>query len=1314
LYFFLNGEEKIVEAPRLQPQQTLLQYLRDEGLTGTKLGCGEGGCGACTITVANYDNDKKKVIHKAVNACIAPLCSVDGCHVITVEGIGNAKSLHPVQKRLADAHGSQCGFCTPGFVMSMYALLRTNATPSKAEVEHCVDGNLCRCTGYRPILDAFKTFCPATGEGQEEAAHGGCCKEIKDGEVPPYAQTAELPFPPQLLPEAFTPAPLKLVGELCTWYRPTSLDALLALKNSFNHAKIVVGNSELEIERKFRGSNWEVLICTSHVAELNTISVAAGSVELGSSVALNRLYEVLQNEMANKPASETRTYQAVLQQLRWFAGTPIRNVGCVGGNVANASPISDLNPVLMACGAKMTLVKVNGERREMFVRDFFKQRLYRQTALGPDELILSFSIPATTPLQFSQGYKISRRRDDDIAIVTAGLHVSLEQKGASYTIATAGFAYGGMAASSVNCPKTQEWLVGKEMSHETLKGALAVLAEDLPLEPGAPGGMIEFRRTLAASFLFKFFIHVMNQTTPDALDASEKSAGDMYSRPISKGLQHGKETKDAFIADPIEGPFKVQDGVGSAVKHAAADVHVSGEAQYTDDIPNPPGGLYAGLVLSSQPHARIVSVDASPALAVKGVKGYFDHKDVPGSNALGAVIYDEEVFATNTVVTTGQVIGVIAAETQAIARQAAQLVKVEYERLPHVLSIKEAIAANSYIGDECVIQSGDVEGAMAGAEHTLEGEVHIGGQEHFYLETQTSLVIPGERDEMTVWSSTQNPTKTSNFVASVLGVPKNRVVTKMKRMGGGFGGKETRNVFIAMALAVAAKKLNKPVRIALDRDQDMSISGQRHPFLCKYKVGFTAAGKIMAVHAALFSNGGCSLDLSRPVLERAMFHIENGYAIPNVRVTGRVCRTNLPSNTAFRGFGGPQGIMACETYMDDVARFLNLAPDHVRGINLYPARSAVTPYGQPLVDCHMKEMWDSLLESADYTARAAGVEAFNAANRWKKRGIATTPVKFGMSFTAKFMNQASALVHVYTDGTVLVSHGGTEMGQGLHTKMSQIAASELGVPLDKVFVSETATDKCANTHPTAASVGADLNGFAVQDACQQINKRLEQFRRVKPEATFAELTMAAWLDRVDLSAHGFYKTPEVGYDFVTGTGKPFHYFSYGVACSEVEVDVLTGDFTIVRADILHDVGNSLNPAVDIGQVEGGFVQGVGLFMLEEMIWMKNGSLFTKGPSTYKIPSANDVPIDFRVKLFEDAPNRRTIYSSKGVGEPPLNLAASAFFAAKAAVASARAQHGETGPFRLDTPASCERLRLACGDHIVRTFAPKDKLADGSW
>ena len=797
--------------------------------------------------------------------------------------------------------------------------------------------------------------------------------------------------------------------------------------------------------------------------------------------------------------------------------------------------------------------------------------------------------------------------------------------------------------------------IGKPLSHETLKAALDILPEDLPLEPTAPGGMIEYRRTMAASFFFKFFLQVMREVTPAQVDSADVSATLDYQRPVSHGLQHFKETGHKIIQDAagqapiftstlnmflyskytraltcgifvqaVTGPFDVPNGVGKAHKHMAADLQVSGEAFYLDDMP---GGLYGGIVQSAKSRARIKSVDPSMALKLEGVHGYFDHKDVEGSNAWGAIIWDEEVFATTDVYTTGQPIGIIVADSHALARKAAGLVKVEYEVLDAILTIEEAIAANSFIGDAAVVKRGDAESVLKSAKNVVEGEVRIGGQEHFYLETQASMVVPGENDEFTVYASTQNPTKTSNFVAACIGVPKNKVVCKVKRMGGGFGGKETRSVYLSMALAVAAQKTGKAVRCMLDRDTDMCTAGQRHPFLLKYKVAYSDDGMLLAADCYLFANGGFSMDLSRPVLDRALFHVENAYNIPNLRVTGRVCRTNLPSNTAFRGFGGHQGIVSAETYVEHVARALGRPPEEIREKNLYASRGAVTHYNQELVDCHIREMWGKLKESSDFATRRAAVDAFNQSNRWKKRGLSMMPVKFGMSFTAKFMNQASALVHVYTDGTVLVSHGGTEMGQGLHTKMCQIAAAELGVPLDKVFVSETSTDKCANTHPTAASVGADINGMAVQDACKQITARLEKFRLKDPKMSFKDIAMAAWLDRVDLSAHGFYKTPDLGFDFNTGEGRAFHYHAYGVAACEVEVDVLSGDYQTLRADILHDVGDSLNPAIDIGQVEGAFVQGLGLFTLEEMVWLKNGQLFTRGPSTYKVslsPTASPV------------------------------------------------------------------------------------------
>ena len=568
-------------------------------------------------------------------------------------------------------HGSQCGFCTPGFVMSMYSLLRNNATPSAAEVEHAIDGNLCRCTGYRPILDAFKTFCPANPTPwatQEEVssptARGTCCKVVKDGEVPPYASQPEVAFPAQLMPGAFRSADLRLEGDACTWHRPVSLAGCLALKASHPHAKIVVGNSELEIERKFRNSSWEQLICTTHVPELNVLEDGSAGLTIGASTTLTRITHMLEHLLETQPAFTTQAYKAMLAQLKWFAGTPVRNVAAIGGNVANASPISDLNPVLMACKAVFTLVKVDGSTRDMPARDFFKERMYRQTHMAPDELLLKIFVPKTRQMEFCNGYKASRRRDDDIAIVTCGMRMAVESTAQGVMISEAGFAYGGMAASSVNARITEAFLVraaaacglrcaarerrclsdwrglisgwsgqvGKALSHETLQAALKLLADDLPLDPTAPGGMIEYRRTMSASFFFKFFLTVMREATPDQLEAADLSGTLDYSRPVSHGLQHYKETGHKIITDPagqaVTGPFDVSKGVGKAAKHVAADLHVSGEAVYLDDMPTT--GYYGHIVGSTKSRARILSVDASAALALEGVHGYFDHKDVEG------------------------------------------------------------------------------------------------------------------------------------------------------------------------------------------------------------------------------------------------------------------------------------------------------------------------------------------------------------------------------------------------------------------------------------------------------------------------------------------------------------------------------------------------------------------------------------------------------------------------------------------------------------------------------------------------------------
>ncbi|EGG20479.1 xanthine dehydrogenase [Cavenderia fasciculata] len=1338
LLFYLNGNKVVVRNPN--PEHTLLHYLRslNVGLTGTKLGCGEGGCGACTVMISHYSSNQDKIIHRAINACLFPLCAVSGCAITTIEGLGNVTDgLHPVQSRISEAYGSQCGFCTPGIIMALYSYLRSHPTATQHDIEECFDGNLCRCTGYRPILDAAKSFgLPSTNslpsiasgidtetpEKQNICPSSGkpCDCKSNTQHIPskPLDLKQELIFPPYLV-NYKQETTLKFDGDRAIWYTPTTFDELLQLKSQYNHAKIVVGNTEIGIETKFRNVVYPVLLSPVRVQEMNGIRKADDGIHIGASVTLTEIRSYLQglcNDKQLVDQNKTQTYRAMLTQFKWFAGNQIRNAACLGGNIVTASPISDINPVLLAAGAILELVSIDkntGEKlvRHVNIRTFFKT--YRVVDILPSEVLSSIFVPFTNQLEYVEAYKQSRRREDDIAIVSCCFRVQLERSNQTtatgeYSIKDISLAYGGMNVKAVLATKTMDALVGKIWSQSLLDEIYSNLEIDLPLAEGAPGGMIEYRRSLTTSFFFKFFLTVNNYLFVDSqgntkyqVDEREKSATNPYHREMTSGEQ-------TYQTQPLLHP------VTQPIKHQSSDKQVTGEAIYVDDMKQ--SSLYAAMVLSTKAHANITSIDASKALSLPGVKGFYTHKDIRGSNMTGPVFYDEELLASKTVLCQGYPIGVIVAETHQQALEASKAVQIQYEELTPVLTIEDAIEKNSFLDMVHTIKNGrEVDQVFGECENVVQGEFKMGGQEHFYLETNVSLAVPIEGDEYHIYSSTQNPTKTQILVAKALGVSMNQIVVKTKRMGGGFGGKESRSIFVSCIASLAAQKLRQPVRLVLDRDTDMITTGTRHPFLGRYKIGFDNEGMIKVADIQLFADAGYSYDLSGGVLDRAIFHSENAYKVPNIRVVGRLCKTNLPTNTAFRGFGGPQGMMVCENWIEQISHHLQIPSYKIRERNFYK-EGELTHYLQEVSNCHLDRIWKETLQKSNYLARLEQVKQFNEKNKWKKRGIALIPTKFGMSFTIKTLNQAGALVHIYTDGSVLVTHGGTEMGQGLHTKIIQIAAKELGVPVEKVYVSETSTDKVANTAPTAASVSSDMNGMATLDACKQINQRLEPLRQRFPNYSFAQLTTQAFVERINLSANGYYATPNVGYLFKdggVGEGTPFNYFNYGCSVSEVEIDTLTGDHTILQSDIIMDVGDSLNPTIDIGQVEGAFIQGVGLTTLEEVVTFKpSGYQFTRGPSTYKIPGFNDIPIIFNVSLFGDAPNPKAIHSSKGVGEPPLFLGSSVFFAIREAIIASRQEqklvdnngNNVVAEFlHLESPATCERIRNACIDRFTKQF-----------
>ena len=723
--------------------------------------------------------------------------------------------------------------------------------------------------------------------------------------------------------------------------------------------------------------------------------------------------------------------------------------------------------------------------------------------------------------------------------------------------------------------------------------------------------------------------------------------------------------------------------VGQRKSHESAVAHVSGTAIYTDDQREPAGMLSLYPVLSLHARATISQLDIAPALTVAGCITVLTAADVPGENNTGVIVHDEVLLPTDEVSYYGQVVAWAVGETETAAREAAAKIVVEYAPLPALKTVQEAIAAQSYHNDLQVIRRGDPDLALTQAAHSFAGEVEIGGQDHFYLETQTSWVVPDGEGNIQVFASTQHPTETQAIVARILGLPENRVICTCLRMGGAFGGKESQANPFAAAAALATYKTGRPVRVRLRRHHDMLITGKRHGFLGQYEVGFDPDGKITALKATLTADGGWSLDLSPPVLARAMLHIDNAYYI-----------TNRVSNTAYRGFGGPQGMIVIEEVVDRIARTLNLPPDLVRERNFYhgEGETSTTHYDQEIVDNRIARVWQEAKDQSGYGDRQEAVTTFNATSPYQKRGLAITPVKFGISFNKVQYNQAGALVLIYTDGSIQLNHGGTEMGQGLHTKMIQVAAKALGVKVERLRMMHTSTDKVPNTSATAASSGSDLNGQAVKDACKTLRDRMAAvavrmlnldapedmvfeddwiYCRTYPSAriSFDEVVQQTYNERISLAATGFYRTPNIFWDAKLSKGRPFYYFAYGAAVCEVEVDGFTGTFKLRQVDIVHDVGESLNPLVDKGQIEGAFVQGMGWLTMEELVWDGEGRLRTFAPSTYKIPTISEVPEQFTVHLLERAAQDGVIYGSKAVGEPPFMLAMAVREAIRAAVAA---------------------------------------------
>jgi xanthine dehydrogenase large subunit len=768
---------------------------------------------------------------------------------------------------------------------------------------------------------------------------------------------------------------------------------------------------------------------------------------------------------------------------------------------------------------------------------------------------------------------------------------------------------------------------------------------------------------------------------------------------------------ESFVAKIDASPWAE---VGQSRIHESAILHVLGEATYTDDVPELRGTLHAALGLSQKAHAKVNAINLDAVKRSVGVVAVYTAADIPGTNDCGPIIHDDPILADGLVQYVGQPLFVVVADTHDNARRAARLGVVDYTELPAILTPQAAKQAQSFVLPPMHLERGNFKPAFDGAPHRVKGELYVGGQEQFYLEGQISYAIPKEDRTMLVLCSTQHPSEMQHIVAHALNIHSHSVTVECRRMGGGFGGKESQSSLWAACAAISAAHLKRPVKLRADRDDDMLVTGKRHCFHYEYEVGYDDSGRILAAKVEMVSRAGYSADLSGPVATRAVCHFDNAYYLSDVDILALCGKTNTQSNTAFRGFGGPQGAIAIEYIVDEIARNLGKDSLDVRRVNLYGRNDEegrnVTPYGQKVVDNVIHELLDELEQTSEYRQRRAAINTFNASSPVLKKGLALTPVKFGVAFNLTHLNQAGALVHVYVDGSVLVNHGGTEMGQGINTKVAQVVAHELGIDLEHVRVTATDTSKVANTSATAASTGADLNGKAAQDAARQIRERLTivAARLLEGNAedvrfaanivqlgdksiTFAALVQKAYMSRVQLWSDGFYATPGLHWDAKSMTGSPFYYFAYGAAVAEVVIDTLTGEWRLLRADALYDAGHSLNPAIDIGQVEGAFIQGMGWLTTEELWWNKGGKLMTHAPSTYKIPGVSDCPLEFRVRLFKNRNVADSIHRSKAVGEPPLLLPFSVFYAIRDAV-SAAGEHKVNPP--MNAPATSEEILKA--------------------
>ena len=1149
--FRLNGV-MVTVGPEVAATTTLLHWLRGPaGLCGTKEGCAEGDCGACTIVIEERDGGRN-----AVNACLLAVGQVHGASVRTIEGIRGSA----VQHAFAEGEATQCGFCTPGFVMAAWAHQREGG-----DVHEALAGNLCRCTGYRPIVDVVGALADDGEAARAMPDVGGAVFE----------------------------------GEGCRFHRPMEMGALLAARAAEPGAWLLAGGTDLGVGLA-EGQNPATVICLSGVAELARIETGRDGIRVGAAAPYARLLREI----------EAAGLGALRPLLARLGSRQIRGLGTLGGNLGTASPIGDMLPPLLALGATVRLRSVAGAR-EMAVEDFLLG--YRRTALRDDEIIESVFLP----------------RPAEGAVLACERTIQAARPGHLDGIGRDG---GGAKGRSVAAARIRGHGADGAAGAAGGGGAGGVVAGG-----GGAGGGRARRGFRAADGL----------AGQCGLSAAG-GAGAVAAVVVAGGAAGSGGGSAGAVMD---GGLRV---AGRAIAHDSALKHCTGEARFLDDLPEPLGTLHAAFVLAGVAHGRLVSIDAAAALDLAGVVAVLTAADIPGLNDIAPTGQGEALLATDVVEHAGQPVAIVVGRNRAAAAAGAAAVVLRIEALPPVLTIEAALETESLLFPPMILAEGDVETALGTAPHRLHGEFRCGGQEHFYLEGQVALAAPGEDRDLVIHSSTQHPTEVQHIAARVLGCDFNRVTVQVRRVGGGFGGKESNASAVAAAAAVAAVRTGRPVKLRLSRKADIASTGKRHPFLFRWEAGFDGEGRVLALDALLAADGGHTPDLSGGVMMRALTHALNACHVADVRLRGVACKTNHVSNTAFRGFGGPQGVLLMEDVLCRVAPAVGKTVEAVRACNFAGGDNpATTPYGASLEGDLIRRVWAEAQAGSEWERRRGEIDAFNAAHPFLRRGLGSFVLAFGISFGLPHLNQAGALVHVYTDGSVRLNHGGTEMGQGLFIKVAQVVAEVFGIGLERIAITATSTGEVPNTSPTAASTGSDLNGAAAHAAASAIRDRMAGVAAAmwvvnEAEVAFAddrvtagnhslgfgELADLAYRARVSLSATGYYRTPDLTWDGAAMKGRPFFYYSYGASVAEVAVDTLTGENRVLRADLVQDCGRSLNPAIDRGQIEGAFVQGLGWLTCEELWSDPAGRLRTLGPSTYKIPGSRDVPPVFNVRMLE--------------------------------------------------------------------------------